>query len=228
MIEARPSRIHRLVFDVYIKRLLKRHFHAFRILGPVPKIEEKYPLLVLPNHCSWWDGFFLYLLNDLLFQRPFYIMMLEDQLRHFTYFARLGAFSIDPGKPRKIRESLLYTADLLSNTTAPPIVSVFPQGELRPWGVRPLNYQGGIAWMAKQLRSPINVLSLGMRCELLDQQCPDMFFRFDENIVCDAQSFPQVAELERRQTEQLAQMNRDIGNGQHGTLLLAGKKSVSE
>ena len=38
-------------------------FMKFRCWGELPEIPDHLPLLLLPNHSTWWDGFFVYLLN---------------------------------------------------------------------------------------------------------------------------------------------------------------------
>ena len=141
------------VFDIYVSRLLKQHFHAFHFLGEIPETDPQLPLLLLPNHSSWWDGFLVYLLNKKIFKRPLYLMMLEKELSKYGFFSRVGAYSIQPGNPKDVLESLHYTAGLLGQKETIPLVCIFPQGELKPWGKRPLGYKRGVEWILNRKRN---------------------------------------------------------------------------
>jgi 1-acyl-sn-glycerol-3-phosphate acyltransferase len=168
------------VFYPYLKWLCKRRFHAVELLGDLPKIPDGMPILLLPNHSTWWDGFFPYLLNKAIFKRTYYIMMLEHRLREFWFFRLLGAFSINQQSPKGIIESLSYASSILTSTTkgATPLVVMFPQGELRPSGVRPLGYNRGVERImakSRQQSSPLAIVPLAMRCEFLSEERPFVF-----------------------------------------------------
>ena len=76
MIKANPTRWAKFIFHIYVMRLLKRSFHSFNLIGNIPKSDPELPLLLIPNHSTWWDGFFVYLLNDQFLKRELYMMML--------------------------------------------------------------------------------------------------------------------------------------------------------
>ena len=177
-----------LIFQPYLTWLFKRHFHTIQLLGAPPEIPNDLPLLLLPNHSTWWDGFFVYLLNKRIFRRTAYLMMLEEQLSKYRFFAKIGAYSIEPGNRRGIVESLEYTLGLLNERMS--LVSVFPQGELLPWHTRPLGYKRGVEWILQRYGKPIAVLPLAIRAEFLGERLPSVFFlfgdvnRFDEETSC--------------------------------------------
>ena len=115
-----------MIFQPYLTWLFKRNFHEIQLLGTLPKITDDLPVLLLPNHSTWWDGFFVYLLNKKIFRRTAYLMMLEKQLSKYKFFAKIGAYSIEPENRRSLIESLEYTVELLNQEM--PLVTVFPQG----------------------------------------------------------------------------------------------------
>ena len=80
MIKARPNRAADRLFWLYLRGLLRRHFYALWLVGELPNLKQDQPVLLLPNHHSWWDGFYVYLLNRMRFHRSLYLMMLEEQL----------------------------------------------------------------------------------------------------------------------------------------------------
>ncbi|MCB0306716.1 MAG: lysophospholipid acyltransferase family protein [Calditrichaeota bacterium] len=198
MIRARHSFWADQLFRLYVTRLLKRHFRRFHLLGERPSPDPAYPLLLLPNHSSWWDGFWVYLLNQQLFQRQFYVMMLERELRKYPFFSRIGAFGIDPDNPKGILHTLQYTVEVMNapGDSGKPLVCIFPQGELRPWARRPLDYKRGIDWIIEKHQGNINVLPLAMRAEYLGQQHPEVFFLFGKSYLFNAGNFPGIDSLE--------------------------------
>ncbi len=196
MIKARHAKWAEALFDVYVMRLMKRQFHRFHLFGEIPRIESTLPLLLVPNHASWWDGFFVHLLNRQLFQRRPYIMMLESELRKYHFFSRVGAFSIDPGNAKKTLASLQYAVSVMKNEqNKPPLICLFPQGELAPWGKRPLDFKSGIEWLIRKYDGKVNVLPVGIRSEYRGKQHAEVFFMFGKNQILDKLNFPGMPAL---------------------------------
>lgn len=154
MIKTQPACWAKLIFHLYIMRLLKRSFHAFYQTGPVPEVLSEAPILLLPNHNTWWDGFLVYFLNSVLYKRPMYLMMLERQLKKYPFFSRVGAYGIEPNHISSLKKSLLYTIELMEQKNPkPPLICIFPQGELLPWRPQPLNFKPGIEWIVKNIKN---------------------------------------------------------------------------
>jgi len=183
------------------------------------------PVLMIGNHVSWWDGFLVYLLNQKVFRRRVFLMMLEEQLRKYTFFSRLGAYSVDPGKPKSVSESLQYTMKLLEEQNT--LITIFPQGELRPWHQRPLGYQRLPEWVAKKANRPLHFLPLAMRLEFRDERKPIAILKTGKLRQVNAFNFPTVGELEQEMTELLDGMLHFDPNWEN-TVLLEGFRGVSD
>jgi 1-acyl-sn-glycerol-3-phosphate acyltransferase len=95
MIQARHTKWAEWIFIPYISHLLSRSFYSVRLLGNMPETDKNLPLVLLPNHSTWWDGFFVHLLNRKIFEREIFLMMLKSQLEKFSFFSRLGAFGVE-------------------------------------------------------------------------------------------------------------------------------------
>jgi 1-acyl-sn-glycerol-3-phosphate acyltransferase len=225
MIKANPTRWAKFIFHIYVMRLMKRHFHAFHLFGDLPQPDPNLPLLLVPNHSNWWDGFFVYLLNDQILKRNLYLMMLDRQLAKYKFFARIGAFGITPGDKENVQESLNYSFELLQLKNV--MITMFPQGVLLPWGKRPLNFKKGIESIIQLYKKPINILPLAIRSEYGGEQRANAFFQFGENFVVDAQSFQGVKWLEEVELKLLNDLAEKIVDGDHGIKLLAGRGSVN-
>jgi len=229
MIKAKPAKWANFIFDLYVSRLLNKSFNSFRFLNECPDTNPDLPLLLVPNHSSWWDGFFIYLLNKKLFNRQMYIMMLESQLSRLMFFRKLGAFSINPEHKNEIRKSLRYTLDLMRETRKPAsLITIFPQGELLPWSKRPLHFRKGIEWIISHFPGELNLLPVAIRIEFLMEQRADVYFKFGVNRVYNSTSFTGVANLETSFTHLLDSIENDINNGVEGHYLNRGKSSINK
>jgi chlorobactene lauroyltransferase len=227
MIETNHSKWADRIFQFYILRLMRKHFYSINILGEVPILPSGSPILLLPNHSTWWDGFFIYLMNLKFFQRPLYLMMLEEQLSKYKFFSRVGAYSIDLNNSKGVIQSLKYTLKILKQTVEPaPLVCIFPQGEMFPPGKRPIRAKSGYQWIINHLDRDIITLPLGIRIEYLDQQFPEVFFQLGKPVV-DSKKLDSAA-IEMRLTDILDSMLDLISAKNRGSVLLSGKISVSE
>ena len=206
------------IFQPYLTRLFKRNFHTIQVLGALPEIPPHLPLLLLPNHSTWWDGFFVYLLNKRIFRRTAYLMMLEEQLSSYRFFAKIGAYSIEPKYRQGIVESLGYTVELLNQRTS--LVSVFPQGELLPWQTRPLGYKRGVEWILQKYGKSVAVLPLAIRTEFLGEKRPSAFFLFGDVSSCDAETFQGIDWLEKTESALLDDLAMRILRQEEGQNLL--------
>ncbi len=207
-----------IIFQPYLTWLFKRNFHEIQLLGILPKIPDDLPVLLLPNHSTWWDGFFVYLLNKKIFHRTAYLMMLEKQLSKYKFFTKIGAYSIEPENRRSIIESLEYTVELLNQEM--PLVSIFPQGQLLPWDTRPLGYKRGVEWILRKYRKSVTVLPLAIRTEFLGEKRPRVSFLLGTVHSLDAGTFQGMDWLEQTETALLDDLTLRILRQEKGQNLL--------
>ncbi|MFN3554858.1 MAG: lysophospholipid acyltransferase family protein [Bacteroidales bacterium] len=126
MIKARHSKFFQSLFGLYLSAAFRRHFQSMEVIG---EVEDKgLPLLIIANHMSWWDGFWILELNKKLFRRRFHVMMLEEQLRQNLFLSRLGAFSIRK-RSKSASTSIAYAASLLQDPAN--LLLIFPQGQIQ-------------------------------------------------------------------------------------------------
>lgn len=176
MIHAEHKLVHRYFFKRYIHRLMKKRFHRIIHLGLLPKIETDKPLLITPNHISWWDGFFVDLFIDrALTGRKIHLMMLEEQLRKYTFFRNVGAFSVNPGKPKSVVESLLYAAEKLQNPEN--AVVIFPQGEIESQMKQELTFQSGVGKLSGFAKQPFDLIPLFFKIYYGSEREPELYMQ---------------------------------------------------
>jgi hypothetical protein len=229
MIEAHHTGLADLVFRPYIMSLFRRHFYSIHLLGDIPRFDPALPLILSPNHSSWWDGFFVYLLNKKIIKRRAFLMMLEEQLWKNRFFRYLGAYSIDPASMTKTRESIDYTLDLIGEKSGPArMLCIFPQGELLPWGTRPLVFKKGLELIFKKIDRSVILCPLAMKIEFLAQQRPQVFFLFGECRIIEPGFKFSVREAEEEHENLLNELSGYITNRKSGAVIFRGRASVDE
>lgn len=139
MIYARHTRFHTAFFRYYSKHLMKKNFRSVHFVddpGPTPR-----PLLIIGNHFSWYDGFFMNYYNNKVLKKKFHVMMLESQLKSRMFLNKSGAFSVNPGS-RDIMESLQYSARILDDPGN--MLLMYPTGGIQSSYISSFSFMKGI------------------------------------------------------------------------------------
>ncbi len=179
MLVAKHSNTANIIFTRYLKHLFKKNFDSISIIGELPKISEK-PILLLPNHISWWDGFFVHYLNNIHFNRKMYLMVLEETLVKYKFFLKLGAFSIDKSKPKEVIKSFEYAADILKSKNS--LLGIYPQAELIPALDSKINYKNGLELLFKKVNSEYDIVLMAVRIIHLKNKLPNVFISLSKAI----------------------------------------------
>ena len=148
MIRANHSQFHCWLLNLYIEYILRTDFHTVQIRGNVKPDERS--ILLIPNHFSWWDGFFAWHVNRKVFSKRYHVMMLEQELAQRLFFSRVGAFSVNLGK-RSVIESLNYCIDILRNSNN--MLLMFPQGKLESQHANQVRFQKGVEHIVAKAKS---------------------------------------------------------------------------
>ncbi len=149
---------------------MKLNFHEVKRFGSFK--DNDLPLLIISNHTSWWDGFWLMHLNLNLLNRKFHFMMLESQLRKFWFFNYTGGFSVNKNS-RSILETINYTAKLLSDKQN--MVIVFPQGEINSAHNQNMRFEKGIERIIAKCENEISVLFVVNLTDYFSNSKPTLF-----------------------------------------------------
>lgn len=178
MLKARKTPLADHFFRLYLKRSLRRHFYAIDAAGweNLSRISPTRPLVVIATHTNWWDGFIAYLLCHHIPGKAFYCMMEEKQLRHYGFFRRLGAFSVDLGHPLRAASSLKYALTLLQNPST--LLCMFPQGEMiSPH--HPIKLRPGIDFLSRKCPNA-QILPIAFRYEFLREDRPQVLINIGQ------------------------------------------------
>jgi 1-acyl-sn-glycerol-3-phosphate acyltransferase len=139
MIKARHKPFYVWLFNQYTRIMLKKHFHEININSDVSL--RNVPTVIIANHFSWWDGFFVVYINYRMLHKKFYVMMLEEQLKKHRILSKAGAFSISK-KKKTILESIDYCISLINDPEN--ILLFYPQGEIQSSYHYPVKFEKGL------------------------------------------------------------------------------------
>lgn len=176
MIKANHKKWARIMFNPYITHLLRSNFRNFYVLNDLPEINKSAGLIVTPNHFSWWDGFIIDFISRRFIKRKFHVMMLEEQLRKYWFFKKLGAYSINPANPISTARTLNYTRELLQSPQN--LVVVYPQGAIQSLNSKFFTIKEGLQKLLDKNKCEVQVLPLAVKFEYRDNKNPDIVARF--------------------------------------------------
>ena len=165
LIPARPSDRFKYWFARYVRKLLRRRFHAVRVanegIETLRELDERTrPAIVLLNHSSWWDPLVAFFADSHFAPNRSALAPIDnEQLERFGFFRRIGLFGINPDDPASLKEMRSY---VLENFQASPktILWLTPQGRFTD--VRaPIRIRPGAANIAAGVEG-VDVVSLAI------------------------------------------------------------------
>lgn len=162
-------------FRLYTKLRIGLAFREVVIEGDVS--DKGIPVLILANHFSWWDGFWVMYMNMKLFRRKFFFMMLEEQLRQHMFFNKTGGYSVRKGS-KSIIESIQYTIDLLKERDN--MVLLFPQGRIGSKYVNSISFEKGISRVIAEVEGKAQVLFEVNLVEYFSHSRPTLYIYLGE------------------------------------------------
>lgn len=162
-------------FSLYTVLRIRAAFKAVFIEGGIS--DRGMPVLVIANHFSWWDGFWIMYMNMKIFRRKLFFMMLEEQLRKNFFLNRTGGYSVKKGS-RSIIESVGYTIELLADRRN--MVLLFPQGKIESARRETIRFGKGILRIARETTGEVQVIFAASFTEYYSHPKPSLFMYLSE------------------------------------------------
>ena len=140
-------------FSWYIQFIINKDFAAFNF----DKVELKKDssVLILANHFSWWDGFFIFYIKKKIFKKQFHVLVNGENYNKVGFLKYLGAFAAE-NSGKDVLETLNYAGKLLDNPDN--LVLVFPQGKLYSNHLKSISFEKGVMQMINASQKKINII----------------------------------------------------------------------
>jgi hypothetical protein len=176
MIKAKHQKWARFIFDYYIDNLLRKNFANYYLINNYPDIDDNFNMVFTPNHISWWDGFFIDYVIKKSSNRKMYIMMLEEQLKRYWFFQKLGAYSVNPDSISSLLTTVRYTRELLKNPEM--LAVIYPQGTIESFEKRPLTIKKGLKLFIENIPNEIAIIPVAFKIQYFNEMKPVVIARF--------------------------------------------------
>jgi 1-acyl-sn-glycerol-3-phosphate acyltransferase len=205
LLQSRFSKFWAKGFEYVFRPLRGLHLNSIAVANFPHALKSQLPIILYGNHPSNWDGFLyreaqLHLRPD----QPLFSLMLNSELIKRPLFQKLGGLGITPGNTSATRHCL---RELIRLKKIHPqlILSVFPQGEVRPSWQGSLNFQAGMVTLAKVL-SPVLLIPVAIHFEYLQGLKPTALMAFGKPVEC-LDVIPSISELESEVQKPLADLH---------------------
>lgn len=170
------------MFQLLSKFLINRNFNSVNINGAFA--DNGKSILVIANHVSWWDGFWVNYINQKLMNRKFHFMMLEDQLKKHWYFSYTGGYSVKKNS-RSILDSISYSIELLQHPEN--LVLMFPQGVIHSIHNDAVVFENGVERIIKKTAPETQVVFVANLIDYFSDSKPNLYIYFKSFFAQDFQ-----------------------------------------
>ncbi len=168
-------------FMAYVRRYLRRHFHAVRLLtagagqGDRPALAAE-PVIFYSNHPGWWDPLtFLYLGERLFPGRMIYGPIDAAALGKYKFLERIGFIGIQPGTFAGSARFLRMAR--AAGRRSDVIFWITAQGEFTDPRARPITIRPGVGH-ALAAREVGLVVPLAVEYPFWNERCPEILVAF--------------------------------------------------
>ncbi len=200
-------------FDWVTRFLVKRHFrHVWLKQKYTPGPESR--TVYFMNHNLWWDGLLPLYLNRKLFHQSARALMEDRQMKRYSFFSRIGAFSINLEDPRAALRSLRYAVESMKRPHS--CLFIYPEGELQPAGNSRPEFKKGLAWLCKQLPEA-DFVPVAFHTHQFRGPKPELYINIGEKEVVDLKTTSDINyQLEISLHQLLKETRKVAGNSDEG------------
>lgn len=206
-IPADESQIFIWFFDRYTQWSLKRRFKQVWVkqeYQPGPDSRTVYFL----NHNSWWDGLLPLYLNRNFFHQQARAIMEDKQMRQYTFFSKIGAFSINLENPKASLTTLRYAVESLQRENAS--LFIYPEGKITPASESKPDFKQGLAWLYTKTED-VEYVPIHIYSHFLRSSKPELYLSIGESVNHDKSlGRNKLTELFKQDIQQLILETREV------------------
>lgn len=108
--------------------------------------------------------------------------MEDKQMRQYTFFSKIGAFSINLENPRASITSLRYAVDSMKRDQAS--LFIYPEGTITPVSEKKPEFKKGLSWLYQNLED-IDFVPIAIYSHTLRSSKPELFISIGNSVKHD-------------------------------------------
>ena len=158
---------------------LTKHFHAVRLLEPIPELPAGKRVFFL-NHPGWWDPLAAAALaRRLAPDRAPFAPIDADAMRKYPVVGRLGLFGVERNTPAGARAFLRAASAVLDDPAAD--LWLTPQGTFVDPDERPVSFEPGLGHLVAR-ESELWAVPVAVRYEFWTERSPELLLAVGEPV----------------------------------------------
>lgn len=157
-------------FSWYIQFIIGKDFAAYK--NDEAAIDTASSILILSNHFSWWDGFFIFYLNKKVFKKQFHVLVNADNYKKVGFLKYLGAFAPET-RGKDVLATLDYAGKLLDDPQN--LVLIFPQGKLHSNHEKTIKFEKGVMQVINASKKKLNVVFAATFIDYFSKRKPSAY-----------------------------------------------------
>lgn len=207
-IPAKESPVFIKTFRLYTKLLFKWRFKTVWLKQEYEPCSECKTVYFL-NHHSWWDGLIPLMLNEYRFRQQARAIMEDKQMKTYSLFQKIGAFSINRDDPRSAVTSLRYAVESFNRPHAS--LFIYPEGTITPAGSS-MDFEGGLAWLHDKL-DDVDFVPVGIYIHTIRYSKPELHLHVGRPVRMNKSlsNEEKTAQFERMLNQMLDELRRTAG-----------------
>ena len=144
--------------------------------------EEDSKTIYFLNHTTWWDGLIPLFLNENVLKQKGRAMMEDKQMLKYSFFKKIGAFSVHLDNPKSALVSLRYAVKSMQRPNA--ALFIYPEGEINTFSYNKPTFKQGLAWLTEQVPDA-DVVPVGIYMHCMYKSKPELVIRIDSAVEID-------------------------------------------
>lgn len=192
------------------------------------------PVILFSNHASWWDAFVDHMVER-VFRLNHFSLVDDRTLETQGWLKKIGAMPIDLTSARGAVAGLRSAREFLQGPAVDgrfPTLILYPQGKIVPTWKRPFGFQGGLAWLKKNVPQA-RLIPLARRFEFLHEDRPQILLNFGPafaEVFSDVAEEALTARLEECLNESMSALDKKIeaSNYDGARVILRGGWSLNK
>lgn len=194
-------------FDHYTKWSLKRRFKQVWVKQEYhPAMDSK--TIYFLNHNLWWDGLIPLYLNRHFLHQNARALMEDKQMRQYTFFSKIGAFSIDLDNPKSSLYSLRYALESMQRDNAS--LFIYPEGKITPASDSEPKFKQGLAWLYTNCED-IDFVPIAIYSHFIRSSKPELYLSIGKSVNHNKQlGRSDLTELFQRDIHQILLSVREV------------------